>query len=53
MLGQKGFDPGSAVIDWKDAQGFTVADAQAGVAVFGANGHSILGGPAQTARSSC
>src|SRR5580704_16066316 len=41
------FDPQSVLIDWKDAQGFTVADAQAGVAVFGATGSGKTTGPGQ------
>jgi hypothetical protein len=41
------FDPQSVLIDWKDARGFTVADAQAGVAVFGATGSGKTTGPGQ------
>jgi hypothetical protein len=41
------FDPQSTLIDWKDAQGFTVADAQTGVAVFGATGSGKNSGPGQ------
>jgi hypothetical protein len=41
------FDPQSVLIDWKDARGFTVADAQTGVAVFGATGSGKTSGPGQ------
>src|ERR1700730_1609506 len=41
------FDPQSVLIDWKDARGFTVADAQAGVSVFGAHGSGKPSGPGQ------
>jgi len=47
MLAPKRFDPQSVLIDWKDAQGFTVADAQSGVAVFGATGSGKTSGPGQ------
>src|ERR1700686_3500943 len=43
----KDFDPQSVLIDWKDAHGFTVADAQSGVAVFGATGSGKTSGPGQ------
>jgi hypothetical protein len=41
------FDPQKVLIDWKDAVGFTVADAQTGVAVFGATGSGKTSGPGQ------
>jgi len=39
------FDPQKVLIDWKDASGFTIADAQTGVAVFGATGSGKTSGP--------
>jgi hypothetical protein len=47
MAPQEHFDPQSVLIDWKDARGFTVADAQTGVAVFGATGSGKTTGPGQ------
>ncbi len=41
------FDPQRVLIDWKDALGFTIADAQTGVAVFGATGSGKTSGPGQ------
>jgi hypothetical protein len=41
------FDPQKVLIDWKDAVGFTIADAQTGVAVFGATGSGKTSGPGQ------
>jgi hypothetical protein len=41
------FDSQKVLIDWKDAVGFTVADAQCGVAVFGATGSGKTSGPGQ------
>jgi hypothetical protein len=41
------FSAQKVLIDWKDAQGFTVADAQTGVAVFGATGSGKTSGPGQ------
>jgi hypothetical protein len=40
-----GFDPQTVLIDWKDATGFTIADAQTGVAIFGATGSGKTSGP--------
>jgi hypothetical protein len=39
------FDLGKVLIDWKDAQGFTLADAMTGVCVFGATGSGKTSGP--------
>src|ERR1019366_7350407 len=41
------FDSQRMLIDWKDAAGFTIADAQTGVAVFGATGSGKTSGPGQ------
>jgi len=41
------FDAQKVLIDWKDAVGFTIADAQTGVAVFGATGSGKTSGPGQ------
>ena len=39
------FSRQKVLIDWKDAQGFTIGDAQTGVAVFGATGSGKTSGP--------
>src|ERR1700735_5375099 len=39
------FSPQKILIDWKGGQAFTIADAQTGVAVFGATGSGKTSGP--------
>ncbi|MGH6846093.1 MAG: hypothetical protein ACREC0_01250 [Methylocella sp.] len=41
------FDPQSVLIDWNDPQGFTIAVAQTGVAVFGPTDAGKSAGPGQ------